>query len=497
MKILKEFINKSVIILMAAIMIAAGFQFFAVSSEAASATKKLPISCYTVSGRATTYTNAACTKVSGYIDATDLTKITVFYTNYSSVKVQYPTSRGTKTAYAKASSFFSNISFSTSAGKTGKNLTAYRKSTGSETIGTVYASDECIVTGTADGRTQLIYPVKGGYKLGWVSGTYNFSGNHSVGLTQSQGVNICFNATYYANSYADLKKAFGYNYNSLLNHWKTYGIREGRSASPIFDPVYYLSSNSDLVKAFGVGNYSAAYAHFLNFGCNEGRISSKYYQGTYYKSKYRDLSSMSYYNLALHYINHGIKEKRWANREGNIPANMMQSGVVPTVNSSVVQKIVNFELSQLGVGDVQGNNNVPYNTWYYGRQVFGNGYAWCMAFQAYCCNRITGSNAAIPKTASCISAVDTFIRRGQFHYSRHFGGLYTPKAGDLVFYTNGSKWASCHVGMIIGSSVNGYLQTVEGNSYCPDGNYKVVKYTNNPKRKEGSSYVLGYASPNY
>lgn len=498
MKIFREFIKKSVTVLMMAAMIVAGVVFFAAEPEAASSTGKLPISCYTLSGRVTTYTNAACTRVSGYIDAVDLTKITAFYTNYSSVRVQYPTARGMKTAYARASSFFADISFSTSTGKTGRNLTAYRRSTGSAAIGTVYASDKCIATGTANGRTQLIYPVKGGYKLGWVSGTYAFSAGSPAGLTQNQGVDICFNAAYYANSYPDLKKAFGYNYNSLLNHWKTYGIREGRSASPVFDPAYYLSSNSDLAKAFGVKNYSAAYTHFLNFGCNEGRASSKYYHGAYYKAKYRDLSSMSYYNLALHYINHGIRENRWANSAGNIPAGMQQSVAVPAVNETVVQKIVNYELSQLGVGDVKGNNNVPYNTWYYGRKVSGSGYAWCMAFQAYCCSRVTGSNAAIPKTASCISAVNTFIKRGQFHYSRHFGGMYTPKAGDLVFYTNGSKWASSHVGMIIGSPVNGYLQTVEGNSYCPaDGNYKVVKYTNNPRRTESSSYILGYASPNY
>jgi len=154
-------------------------------------------------------------------------------------------------------------------------------------------------------------------------------------------------------------------------------------------------------------------------------------------------------------------------------------------------------LSQLGIGDYKGNNNVKYNTWYYGRNVSGNGYAWCMTFQAYCCNQITGSNNAIPKTASCTSAVNIFKSRGQFQYSRYYGGNYIPKAGDLVYYTNGSKSSSCHVGMIISASVNGYLQTVEGNIVCSDGNYKVVKFTNNPKRTVNSSYVLGYAIPNY
>lgn len=168
-----------------------------------------------------------------------------------------------------------------------------------------------------------------------------------------------------------------------------------------------------------------------------------------------------------------------------------------TSSPSVAQKMVNYEISQLGVGDYKGNNNVKYNTWYYNRTINGSGYAWCMAFQAYCCKQVTGSNNAIPKTASCISAVNTLKSRGQFYYSRHFGGNYTPKAGDLVFYTNGSKYASCHVGMITKAPVNGYLQTVEGNVYCSDGNYKVVRFTKNAKRTINNSYVLGYGVPSY
>ena len=168
-----------------------------------------------------------------------------------------------------------------------------------------------------------------------------------------------------------------------------------------------------------------------------------------------------------------------------------------TSSESIIQKLVDYELSQLGTGDYRGNNNVKYNTWYYGREVSGSGYAWCMAFQAYCCYQITGSNNAIPKNVSCTSAVNTFKSRGQFHYSRYYGGNYTPKAGDVVYYTNGSRNSSCHVGMITSAPVNGYLQTVEGNIVCSDRNYKVVRFTKNAKRTINSSYVLGYATPNY
>jgi len=193
----------------------------------------------------------------------------------------------------------------------------------------------------------------------------------------------------------------------------------------------------------------------------------------------------------------------WVSGTYRLPGNNGNSGAITdsqaavVSNSTAASKMVSYELSQLGIGDVKGNNNVKYNTWYWGRAINGSGYAWCMAFQAYCCNQVTGSNAAIPKTASCTSAVNIFKSRGQFRYAGYYGGSYTPKAGDLVFYTTNGGKTSCHVGLITGSPVNGYLQTVEGNVQCSDGNWKVVKFTNHSKRRIFDSYVWGYAMPNY
>lgn len=103
-------------------------------------------------------------------------------------------------------------------------------------------------------------------------------------------------------------------------------------------------------------------------------------------------------------------------------------------------------------------------------------------------------DSAIPKTASCASAVNWYRQRGQFQLSASYGGNYTPKAGDLVFYgSNGSSY----VGMIIAAPVNGYLQVVEGNVRAGNGNYTVQKFTRNTRRRVDSSYVYGYAIPSY
>lgn len=466
-------------------------------AKAATVTDRLPIVTYTrYNSNLRTYTDSSLRTKTGYICSYDKCTILNVYSN-GAVRVRYPVKNGTRVAYAAMSGFFINTDFSSATTKLGVGKTAYRKSSGDATIGSVYADDQVTIIGVENGRTELIYPTSSGYKLGWVSGTYSISNDNGGGtgeITAEQAKAVMFNAKYYADTNADVKAAVGYDEVSLYNHYMAYGIKEGRSASPIFDPVFYLENNADLKNAYG-NDYERAYNHWIKYGCNEGRSSSRYYNGSYYKNKYADLSGMSYYDLAKHYLKYGISEKRWANSNGYIPGSFEEAS--NDSNDSVASKMVSYELSQLGIGDTKGNNNVKYNTWYWGRTINGSGYAWCMTFQAYCCNQVTGSNDAIPKTASCTSAVRKFKNWGRFQYSNYYGGNYTPKAGDLVFYTSDKGQTSCHVGMIIASPDNGYLQTVEGNIKCSDGNWKVVKFTKNAKRTVSNSYVLGYATPNY
>lgn len=156
------------------------------------------------------------------------------------------------------------------------------------------------------------------------------------------------------------------------------------------------------------------------------------------------------------------------------------------------QRMVNKALGEVGVAE-RGNNNVKYNTWYYGRTINATGYAWCDAFVSWCANQSGVSTNVIPKSASVSTTLSFFRRQGRFYYSKYHGGNYTPKAGDLVFYGNNG---SSHIGIVVAAPVNGYLQTVEGNVYI-NGKWQVYKFTNNYNRKVNSSYVYGYASPNY
>lgn len=81
---------------------------------------------------------------------------------------------------------------------------------------------------------------------------------------------LVFDPTYYANTYADLKKAFGTNATNLFNHFKNYGMKEGRKASANFDAKVYKTNYADLRNAFG-DNLPLYYKHYIEHGYREGR----------------------------------------------------------------------------------------------------------------------------------------------------------------------------------------------------------------------------------
>ncbi len=156
-------------------------------AEAASTTGRVPMWAYmkSGSGRLTTYTSNSLSKSTGYIVPGDYCKILAFYSN-GAVKVTYPTASGSRTAYASMSGFMTSTGFSTKTRTLGKRLTVYRRSTGNSTIGTVYSSDQVLIIGNANGRTQVQYPCSGGYKLGWVAGTYSINtGTNPIGYVDS------------------------------------------------------------------------------------------------------------------------------------------------------------------------------------------------------------------------------------------------------------------------------------------------------------------------
>lgn len=98
------------------------------------------------------------------------------------------------------------------------------------------------------------------------------SGGESATNTVSTNIydSRVFNAQFYYNKYSDLQKAIGNNETALKNHWKEYGVKEGRQAHANFSVKDYLNRYEDLKKTFGTDNF-AAIKHYIDFGLKEGR----------------------------------------------------------------------------------------------------------------------------------------------------------------------------------------------------------------------------------
>lgn len=79
-----------------------------------------------------------------------------------------------------------------------------------------------------------------------------------------------FDAAFYANTYPDVKAAFGTNEGLLLQHFLQCGIVEGRQGCADFDPVTYMNRYPDLKAAYG-NNMKLYYVHYLQIGKAEGR----------------------------------------------------------------------------------------------------------------------------------------------------------------------------------------------------------------------------------
>ena len=103
-----------------------------------------------------------------------------------------------------------------------------------------------------------------------------------------------------------------------------------------------------------------------------------------------------------------------------------------------------------------GSNKVKYNTAFYGREVSGRAYPWCMAF-IWWVFREAGFN--LYKTAGC----SAFVRRYKtFSPGQVVAGGYRP--GDIVFFDfSGSRKKTEHVGLVAAVS-GGTVITIEGNT---------------------------------
>lgn len=119
------------------------------------------------------------------------------------------------------------------------------------------------------------------------------------------------------------------------------------------------------------------------------------------------------------------------------------------------QRVLDIARKELGVKESPPNSNrVKYNTWYYGREVSGAAYPWCMTFVQW-----VFAQAGVPlpvRTASCGALAGAAKKSGQWVRQ----GL---RPGDVVIYDFRGGGGTDHTG-IIEQVLDSGVAAIEGNT---------------------------------
>lgn len=119
------------------------------------------------------------------------------------------------------------------------------------------------------------------------------------------------------------------------------------------------------------------------------------------------------------------------------------------------KELLGIAASQIGVKENPPmRNNVKYNTWYYGHEVSGRGYPWCMVFVQWV---FAKAGVDLPvRTASCGALMRAAQSAGKW-VTRDY------QPGDVVIYDFPGGAMTDHCG-IVESVDRGYISAIEGNT---------------------------------
>ena len=151
---------------------------------------------------------------------------------------------------------------------------------------------------------------------------------------------------------------------------------------------------------------------------------------------------------------------------------------------ATVSELLDIARRQIGTRESPPkSNNVRYNTWYYGREVSGAAYPWCMVFVQWVFDQ---AGVKLPvRTASC----------GALMRSAQSAGCWVTKGyqpGDVVIYDFPGGAATDHCGIV--ESVDGtYISAIEGNtSSASDADGGAVE-----RRARKFAQIVGAVRPSY
>jgi hypothetical protein len=147
-----------------------------------------------------------------------------------------------------------------------------------------------------------------------------------------------------------------------------------------------------------------------------------------------------------------------------------------TTRETVVKCLIDTARSQVGTTR-RPINKVKYNTAYYGHEVSGPEWKWCVVFLWWIMQRCGVPLSVFPKSASVFAVRDWFKARNRF-----FAAPTMPMKGDLVIFRYS------HIGLVVQLLPGGSMLTIEGNQ--GDAVRKVIHDLDEPA-------IAGYCRPAY
>jgi hypothetical protein len=150
---------------------------------------------------------------------------------------------------------------------------------------------------------------------------------------------------------------------------------------------------------------------------------------------------------------------------------------------AVVKRLIDIESREKerldSIQSPLGSNKVKYNTAYYGRQVEGPAYKWCVVFQWWCFQKAGIPTSIFPKTAAVFTVRDWFKHPSR---NRYFPPSTMPIPGDLVIF----KYS--HIGLVEAVHADGRISVLEGNK-----SDRVMRVTH----RRTDTDIDGYCRPEY
>ncbi|MBP1737518.1 MAG: hypothetical protein H6Q60_1399 [Oscillospiraceae bacterium] len=155
---------------------------------------------------------------------------------------------------------------------------------------------------------------------------------------------------------------------------------------------------------------------------------------------------------------------------------------------SQISTLLALAATQIGITESPADSNtVKYNTEYYGKEVSGSAYPWCMVFQwwlFYMCG-LSSLFYGGSKTASC-SALLSWAKKKRYNVTWDY------QPGDLILFNFSGGTSTQHVG-ICESVTDTTITTIDGNTGTSnEANGGAVM-----RRTRNLSYVVAAFRPQY